>query len=134
MEAGNPVLDGRSRSRQIACLAPIHDSYRNHDVIVRGVHYLYYLTAAACHSVHIIEVAEELPHILAEGREFEAALRAYTQIPELFQVYRPCRSSRPRSRKHRAGNRVNGGPSPMIYPAFNSRLESGQGQIVAAKE
>ncbi len=91
MEAGNPVLDDRSRSRQIACLTPIHESYRNHDVVVRGVHYLYYLTAAACHSVHIFEVAEELPQILAEGSKFEEAVRGYTQVPELLQVYLSCR-------------------------------------------
>lgn len=84
------IVDTRSRSLQLAFLVPILDAYRDHHLVIRALHYLYYLVVAVKHNVHILELSQELPQILAPGCEFEKIIESYSLVPEILQLYRKC--------------------------------------------
>src|SRR5439155_12647197 len=61
------AIDTRSRSLQRALLVPILDAHTDSNLAIRALHYLYYLVVARKHGVHVLELAQELPSILASG-------------------------------------------------------------------
>jgi hypothetical protein len=48
---------------------------------------------AKCNHVHISEISQELPSLLAKGSRLEEAIRGYTLVPELFDIFQRCRRS-----------------------------------------
>lgn len=90
MKDGKVVLDDRSRSLQLAFLVPIIDAYDDPTLAIRAMHYLYYLVVARKYKVHVFELSQELPQILAEGSRFEKIIQSFTAVPELSELYRRC--------------------------------------------
>ncbi len=88
-----PVLDERSRSLQLALLIPLVDTINHPRFVIRALHYLYYLVAARRHAVHVFEVSQELPHLLAQGSAFERIVSAFDSVPELLELYRSCQNA-----------------------------------------
>ncbi len=86
------ILDERSKSLQHAFLVPVFEAYKDNALLIRAVHYLYYLVVAQKHGVHSVELAQELPHILLEGGEFEQIVKNFDAVPELFQLFRNCQT------------------------------------------
>ncbi len=84
------ILDARSRSLQLAFLVPIVDAYTDSNLAIRALHYLYYLVVARKHGAHIVELAQDLPPILASGGEFEKVIQSFTLVPEALQLYKKC--------------------------------------------
>lgn len=95
-----PVLDERSRSLQLALLIPLLDTVNHPRFVIRALHYLYYLVAARRHAVHVFEVSQELPRLLAHGSPFEQIVSAFDSVPELLQLYRSCQAYPPPSHSH----------------------------------
>ena len=56
------------------------------------VHYLACILAARTAGAHIPEVAEELSIVLEPGSDFEAAFRDFTDVPEVYDLYRACQA------------------------------------------
>lgn len=89
---GEWVLDARSRSLQLAFLAPIQEAYREPKLAIRALHYLYYLVVAKKHGVHVVELCQELPSLLAAGCKFEKIIESFTLVPEVLALYRNCQA------------------------------------------
>ncbi|MGH6635937.1 MAG: hypothetical protein ACRED0_07315, partial [Gammaproteobacteria bacterium] len=87
------ILDARSRSLQLAFLVPILDAYNDPNLAIRALHYLYYLVVARKHGAHVMELAQELPPILASGGEFENVIQSFTPVPEALELYRRCQAT-----------------------------------------
>ena len=88
---GNELtLDNRSRSFQIALLGAIADVFNNPQLIIRALHYLYYLLVAQKHGIHSHEVSVELPPLLTPGCAFEQLINASTLTPQLATLYSRC--------------------------------------------
>jgi pimeloyl-ACP methyl ester carboxylesterase len=86
------ILDERSRSLQLAFLVPILETYKDAQLTIRAVHYLYYLVVARKHDAHIIELNQELSQLLAPGSKFEKIIESFTIVPEVFELYRRCQA------------------------------------------
>ncbi|MDQ3564091.1 MAG: hypothetical protein M3436_08110 [Pseudomonadota bacterium] len=86
------LVDARSRSLQLAFLTPILDALQDPKLAIRAVHYLYYLVAARKHGVHILELSQELPQLLAPGCPFEQVIASFSAAPEVFTLYRSCQT------------------------------------------
>jgi len=84
------ILDNRSRSFQIALLGAITDVFNNPELIIRALHYLYYLLAAQKHGIHSHEVSIELPPLLTPNCDFEQLVNASTLTPQLTTLYNRC--------------------------------------------
>jgi len=84
------ILDNRSRSFQIALLGAITDVFNNPELIIRALHYLYYLLAAQKHGIHSHEVSIELPPLLTPNCAFEQLVNASTLTPQLTTLYNRC--------------------------------------------
>ncbi len=82
------IVDARSRSLQMAFLSAILDAYADPHLVIRAVHYLYYLVVALKYDVHVFEISQELPRLLAPGSRFEQIVMDYTAVPELLTLYR----------------------------------------------
>jgi hypothetical protein len=89
---GNWVLDARSKTLQIALLVPVQESFKDKDLAIRAVHYLYYLVVARQYGVHALQLSEELPLLLAQGSRFEAMVESFTTVPEVLGLYRRCQA------------------------------------------
>ncbi|MDG2364681.1 MAG: hypothetical protein P8L84_03350, partial [Methylococcaceae bacterium] len=88
---GNELtLDNRSRSFQIALLGAIADVFNNPQLIIRALHYLYYLLVAQKHGIHSHEVSVELPSLLTSDCAFEQLINASTLTPQLATLYGRC--------------------------------------------
>ncbi|MGH8601557.1 MAG: NACHT domain-containing protein, partial [Gammaproteobacteria bacterium] len=87
------ILDARSRSLQLAFLVPILDAYDDPNLAIRALHYLYYLVVARKHGAHVMELAQELPPILASGGEFERVIQSFTLVPEALTLYTRCQAT-----------------------------------------
>ncbi len=83
-------LDTRSRSLQLAFLVPILDAYHDAKLAIRALHYLYYLVVARKHGVHVLELSQELPQLLAPGCRFEQVIASFTMVPEVQRLYHAC--------------------------------------------
>jgi hypothetical protein len=90
---GERVLDARSRSLQLAFLVPILDAYTDPNLAIRALHYLYYLVVARRHEVHVFELSQELPQILASGGRFEKIIESFTLVPEALELFRRCQAA-----------------------------------------
>jgi len=84
------TLDNRSRSFQIALLGAIADVFNNPQLIIRALHYLYYLLVAQKHGIHSHEVSVELPALLTPDCAFEQLINASTLTPQLATLYSRC--------------------------------------------
>jgi hypothetical protein len=40
--------------------------------------------------VHVLELSQELPQLLAPGCRFENIIASFTVVPELLELYRRC--------------------------------------------
>jgi pimeloyl-ACP methyl ester carboxylesterase len=92
IEAGELILDTRSRSLQLAFLVPILDAYSDSNLAIRALHYLYYLVVARKHGIHVMELTQELPPLLASGCEFEKVIDSFTLVPEVRELYKRCQT------------------------------------------
>jgi hypothetical protein len=90
---GELILDTRSRSLQRALLVPILDAHTDSNLAIRALHYLYYLVVARKHGVHVLELAQELPPILASGGKFEKLIQSFTLVPEALELYKRCQAT-----------------------------------------
>lgn len=90
---GELILDERSRSLQRAFLVPILDAHTDSNLAIRALHNLYYFVVARKHGVHVLELAQELPSILASGGEFEKLIQSFTIIPEALELYKRCKAT-----------------------------------------
>lgn len=90
---GELILDARSRSLQLAFLLPILDAHTDSNLTIRALHNLYYLVVARKHGVHVLELTQELPHILASGGEFEKLIQSFTLVPEALKLYKTCQAT-----------------------------------------
>ncbi len=90
IEDGELILDARSRSLQLAFLVPVLDVYSDPNSAIRALHYLYYLIIARKHGIHVVELAQELPPLLASGCEFEKVIHSFTLVPEVQELYKRC--------------------------------------------
>lgn len=90
VSGGELILDERSRSLQLAFLVPILDAYDDCKLTIRALHYLYYLVVARKHGVHVFELSQELPQILAKGGQFEQIVKSFHLVPEVLELYRVC--------------------------------------------
>jgi len=86
------TLDARSRSLQLAFLVPILDVYSDPNLAIRALHYLYYLIVARKHGIHVVELTQELPPLLASGCEFEKVIRSFSLVPEVQELYKRCQT------------------------------------------
>lgn len=86
------ILDERSKSLQLAFLVPIMEAYGNHNLVIRAVHYLYYLVIAQKYGVHAVTLSQELPRILSRGGEFEKIVASFNSVPEIFTLFQRCQT------------------------------------------
>ena len=92
VKQGERILDTRSRSLQLAFLVPILDAFADPNLVIRALHYLYYLVVARKHGVHVMELTQELPPLLASGCEFEKVIDSFTLVPEVRTLYQRCQA------------------------------------------
>jgi hypothetical protein len=71
----------RARYRQPS---PIRDPRAPLSLLPRG-------GPEAC--VHVFEVSQELPRLLAPGSPFESIVSAFDSVPELLQLYKNCQDA-----------------------------------------
>ena len=90
---GELILDTRSRSLQRALLVPVLNAHTDSNLAIRALHYLYYLVVARKHGVHVLELAQELPPVLASGGEFEKLIQSFTLVPEALELYKRCQAT-----------------------------------------
>lgn len=81
-------VDDRSRSLQMAFLSAIQEVYSDSNLVIRAMHYLYYLILAQKYDVHVFEISQELPRLLATGSQFEQIVKDCGAVPELLTLYR----------------------------------------------
>ncbi len=84
------VLDERSKSLQHAFIVPVFEAFNDHALLIRAVHYLYYLVVAQKHGVHSVELAQELPHLMAKDGEMEKIVLEFDVVPELAELFKNC--------------------------------------------
>jgi hypothetical protein len=72
---------------------PILDAYTDPNLAIRALHYLYYLVVARRHEVHVFELSQELPQILASGGRFEKIIESFTLVPEALELFRRCQAA-----------------------------------------
>lgn len=88
MQGNERIVDARSRSLQMAFLSAIQEVYSDSHLVIRAMHYLYYLIVAQKYDIHVFEISQELPRLLAPGSRFEQIVLDYTAVPELLTLYR----------------------------------------------
>ena len=89
----NFILDERSKSLQGAFLIPVIEAYNDSNLIIRAVHYLYYLVVAQKYGVHAVVLSQELPRILTRQGEFEKLVAAFDSVPEILTLFNRCQNT-----------------------------------------
>ncbi len=92
IQDGELIVDDRARSLQIAFLVPVMEAFKDPNLAIRALHYLYYLIVARKHGVHIVGLSQDLSVLLAENCEFEKIIAAFHCTPELLTLYKRCQA------------------------------------------
>ncbi|ORU90221.1 MAG: hypothetical protein A6F71_04440 [Cycloclasticus sp. symbiont of Poecilosclerida sp. M] len=84
---GRLELDKYTRSLQLALLSAVRQAQTNPQLLIRSMHYLYFLVMAKKFSTHIIELNDGLDELLQKSSMFSEALASDAVIPELKLLY-----------------------------------------------
>jgi len=84
---GNYQLDKFTKSLQIAFLSAIKHAGDSPTLLIRSVHYLYFLVVAKKFGAHVIELNDGLESLLDESSELAILLKTNKAIPELNLMF-----------------------------------------------
>ncbi len=80
-------LDKHTRSLQVAFLLAINQTAEDTDLLIRSIHYLYFLVIAKRFGAHVLELNEGLDLLLQKGSHFEKAVYSEDSSPNLKLLY-----------------------------------------------
>jgi hypothetical protein len=86
-------IEPHHRSLQVAWLQILPIVLENPYRPLSVAHYLYTIVVVYRHGVHIPEISDELPVILGDQSKYAEIFRNYTQVPELWTIFRNCQDA-----------------------------------------
>ncbi|MEW5010122.1 MAG: hypothetical protein RPR28_06870 [Cycloclasticus sp.] len=84
---GKFALNKYTKSLQIAFLSAVKHAQKNPDLLIRSMHYLYFLVIAKKFGAHVIELNDGLDELLSEQSYLARMLAEHASIPELAQLF-----------------------------------------------
>ena len=84
---GQYQLNKYTKSLQIAFLSAVKQAQKNPKLLIRSMHYLYFLVIAKKFGAHVIELNEGLDVLLADNSKLANMLNSNGSIPELKLMF-----------------------------------------------
>jgi hypothetical protein len=84
---GKFQLNKFTKSLQVAFLGAVKQVLANPYLLIRSMHYLYFLVIAKKFGTHVIELNDGLDELLCEGSELSNMLDSDTTVPELKLLF-----------------------------------------------
>jgi len=85
---GKFELNKYTKSLQIAFLSAVKQAQNNPNLLIRSMHYLYFLVIAKKFGTHVIELNEGLDELLAEQSDFANLIANDDTVPELKLLFK----------------------------------------------